>query len=459
MKWTKENLLKALSNVKIYNMPDDYISGGVFVTPVNAGDNMICALRKDDENAGLSLAFFETVKDKFQIPAIMCTDYETFKHINLPIIEVENISQALYQMAGFVRDSYNGKVVAITGSAGKSTTTGICYEALKRYGADGNINKANTVFGLSWNMTDYDISVPYWVNEVSLNKGMYPSARLVRPDVAVITNVAPVHLKTNETLETVAQIKSRIFTDMSEGSFAVLNKDMDYFEVAFSAAKAKGLNILTFGQSENANIKVFVNESSCGLIIAGQVVEISKLPLPLHILLDMAAVVCVFAALGLSVNDDLLNVFKSFKPLVGRGTISRLKLDENRSVLVMDESYNANPLSMKMTLDGFNSLYGNKENKILILGDMSEGGIDTLNQHKNLAQIVLDIAPSKVFLVGQYMTVLYYALKEKLDVCYYSGVDALLENITSHIPDDSYIFVKGSHSVGLDKVIEKFKGN
>ena len=71
MKWTKENLLKALSNVKIYNMPDDYISGGVFVTPVNAGDNMICALRKDDENAGLSLAFFETVKDKFQIPAIM----------------------------------------------------------------------------------------------------------------------------------------------------------------------------------------------------------------------------------------------------------------------------------------------------------------------------------------------------------------------------------------------------
>lgn len=460
MNWTKENLLKALPYSKIYNMPDDYTSGGVFVTPVNAGDNKICALRKENETAGMALTAFKTFSEKFNIPAVMCTDYESFNHINLPIIEVSDIPKALYDMACFVRDSYRGKVIAITGSAGKSTTTGICYDALKSYGADGNINKANTVFGLSWNMTDYDIDVPYWVNEVSLNKGMYPSARLLRPDVAVITNVAPVHLKADESVETVAELKSRIFTNMDEGGYAVLNKDMAYFDIAFSVAQVKRLNIITFGQGKDADIQVFVNESACGLIIGGKILEISKYPLPVHILLDMGAVAGVLTSLGLPVD---VNVFKSFKPLPGRGTILRGKVDENSAVLIMDESYNANPLSMKMTLEGFNSLYAHKENKILILGDMSEGGVETINQHKSLAKTVLDISPSKVILVGEYMTVLYYELKNKLDVSYYSGVEALLNDITSYLSGDNYIFVKGSHSVGLDNVVrffvDKFKEN
>lgn len=457
MIWTKDKIIEALPNAKLFGFEDRDISAcGIFVTSTNAGENMICAIRKEDETAGIALVAFNQFRQKFDIPAIMCTDYECFKDIGLPVIEVEDISKALYAMAYYVRGLYQGKVVAITGSAGKSTTTGICYNALTAYGADGNINKANTVYGISWNMAGYDLDVPFWVNEVSLNKGMYPSAKLVSPDVAVITNIAPVHLKVNETIETVAELKSRIFYNMKEGSFAVLYNGMAQYEKVLSFALAKKLKVITFGQDDSANIQIYVNENGCGLKIFGHVCKISKYPLPIHILLDMAAVAGVFIVLGLTLDDKLFNVFRNFRPLQGRSAIVRGKLADNSSVLIMDESYNANPLSMKMTIQSFDSLYKDKENKILILGDMSEGGLETIKQHKDLADIVLGVNPAHVILVGQYMSFLYYELKDKLKATYYSGVEALLEDILTYVSDNAYVFIKGSHSVGLGKLVDFF---
>jgi UDP-N-acetylmuramyl pentapeptide synthase len=285
---------------------------------------------------------------------------------------------------------------------------------------------------------------------------MYPSAKMLHPDIAVITNVAPVHMNKNATLKTVAQIKARIFTDMQKGSSAVLYNEMAHFDCVKELAMEKELNIITFGQNEFADVQVVIDDGY-GFKFDGKYYEYSRYPVPLAVLLDMAAVVGVFKGLGLPCDEDLLNSFRNFKPMAGRGLILCGKFSENCNVTVMDESYNANPLSMKVTLDGFAALFKNKENKMLILGDMLECGEDAIKYHKELAQNVKNVQASRVLFVGEWMKYLYDELKVDLNCRYYESVEQVIEEIGDLLLPDDYIFVKGSHSVGLDKLVKFFE--
>jgi UDP-N-acetylmuramyl pentapeptide synthase len=454
--WTKKRLKQALPKANLYNIAGDFDCQGVLVTPVISKEKYIHLFRKTDETFGIAETFYDRLSQENSISAIMCTDYNYFKKYNLPIIEITDINSSLYDMACYKRDFYDGNVIAITGSAGKTTTTKICYDALSKYGACGNLNKANTVFGVSYNITSYDMEVPFWVNEVSLNKGMYPSAKMLHPDVAVITNIAPVHMNENATLKTVAEVKARIFTNMKKGAVAVLYNEMAYSDYVKEFAKAKELKIITFGQDESVDVQVVV-DSGYGFKFDGKYFEYSKYPVPLAVLLDMAAVIGIFKGLGLPCDEDLFNSFRKFKPMAGRGAILHGKFNENCNITVMDESYNANPLSMRVTLGGFAALFKNKENKLLILGDMLECGEDAIKYHKELAQSVKDVQASRIILVGEYMKNLYDELKDDLNCKYYGSVEQVIGILSELLHSDEYIFIKGSHSVGLDKLVKFFE--
>ncbi len=458
MKWlTKDLLEKLLPTAKFYGMSDNFASSGICAQAVNSAPDKIHILKKPNQDEGISEKKFNDLADKSSICAIMCTDYEYFKHYNLPVIEVDDVVDSLYVLAKFKRQFYKGSVIAITGSSGKSTTTRICYDLLKDYGAEANLSRVNKVFGLSWNVINYDLNKRYWVNEVSQNRGMFQNARLMRPDVAVITNIAAVHLENGRTTEDIAKIKSRIFIDMKEGAYAILYKQSEHFDILYKAAVNKNLNIITFGQSEDSDIKIITDEFY-GINVFGKIVEISKSPIPMHILFDMAAALGILWVLGFNVEvNSVVSVLKEFAPIKGRGVVLEGFLDDFRKVTVVDESYNANPLSMRLTLEGFDLQYKDKSNRLLILGDMAEGGTDTIELHKGLADTVLGVNPSKVILVGQNMSYLYNVIKSKCNCIHYANIDKLVDENFDYMQNDDYVFVKGSNSVGLGKLTKLLK--
>ena len=216
--WTKENISRALPDAKFYNFPDSFFSNGVRVTHLDFERGNMALVRKSDEKVGIAESFLDSLTDK--VSAIICSDYEYFSNYNLPVIEVNAPYDSVIKMAEFIRKQYNGKVIDITGSSGKTTATKMCYDVLSHYGASANLNQANTNFGLAWNMTLYDVNMTVERCVTSLGGGMDLNSALTIPDIAVVTNIAPVHLKPNQPLINVAVQKSKIFSSMKPGVFS-----------------------------------------------------------------------------------------------------------------------------------------------------------------------------------------------------------------------------------------------
>lgn len=451
--WTKENISRALPDAKFYNFPDSFFSNGVRVTHLDFERGNMALVRKSDEKVGIAESFLDSLTDK--VSAIICSDYEYFSNYNLPVIEVNAPYDSVIKMAEFIRKQYNGKVIDITGSSGKTTATKMCYDVLSHYGASANLNQANTNFGIAWNMTLYDINMPYWVNETSLGGGMDLNSALTIPDIAVVTNIAPVHLKPHQPLINVAVQKSKIFNSMKVGDLAFLYREMEYFEVVFKAAKKKNLKIITFGQSEDADIRVLAGERN-SINLFGKLYRFNDNPTPIHLLLDAAIAIGIVNSLGLSV-EDAIEKLNHFDAIVGRGQVTQGYIDSERKITMVDESFNANPLSMKFALEGFNKLYGKKENKLLILGDMAEGGTETLKQHLYLFKYIEEIKPSRVLLCGEQMANLWDLVNNAYDGAYYRSVNELLPDVLNWIKNDDYIFIKASHSIELFKVVIKLR--
>lgn len=451
--WTKENISRALPDAKFYNFPDSFFSNGVRVTHLDFERGNMALVRKSDEKVGIAESFLDSLTDK--VSAIICSDYEYFSNYNLPVIEVNAPYDSVIKMAEFIRKQYNGKVIDITGSSGKTTATKMCYDVLSHYGASANLNQANTNFGIAWNMTLYDINMPYWVNETSLGGGMHLNSALTIPDIAVVTNIAPVHLKPNQPLINVAVQKSKIFSSMKPGSLAFLYKEMEYYDVVERAAKKKNLRIITFGESEDSDIRVLIGSRN-SLNIFGRLYAFNDSPTPRHILLDAAIVAGIVYSLGLSI-EEAIEKLREFNAIVGRGQVTEGNIDSAHKITMVDESFNANPLSMKFSLEGFNRLYGSKENKLLILGDMAEGGPETLKQHLYLFKYIEEIKPSRVLLCGEQMANLWDLVNNAYDGAYYRSVNELLPDVLNWIKNDDYIFIKASHSIELFKVVIKLR--
>ena len=451
--WTKELLQRALPNAKFYNFTDDFSAKGIRVSFANFDSESIALVRLEGEQKGIPICYLDKVIG--QASAFITTNAELLSNFNLPIIEVENTQKTLFQLARFKRARFAGTVVDITGSAGKSTATKMCYDALCEYGASANLNQANTNFGLSWNMTTYDQNAKFWINETSLGGGMSMNSLMTMPNIAVVTNIAPVHLKPTQNLINVAIEKSKIFDYIKSDGTAILYKEMEFFDYVYEAALKKVNNIITFGEGEGSDVRIIPGNENY-IEVFGTKYKYSDNPTPNHILLDAGIVACICYVCGISV-EKAFEKLNSFKALSGRGEVISANVTPYKKVTLVDESFNANPVSMKFSLQGFNKIYGNKSDKVLILGDMAEGGPETEQQHLDLKQYIDEISPSVVLLCRREMKKLWNIVSQKYMGKHYNSADELLSELNNWISNDTYILVKASHSIELYKIVNYVK--
>ena len=448
--WNETNIKEALTGAKTYNFPEDWTSSGLVIWQDNfKPGNMILARGKDDTR-GISIEkHTDLIPDCAAIAAVKPIEY--FKY-NKPIIELGcKSSDALILMARYIRKFFNGKVIGVTGSSGKSTTTQMLVDIFStNFKVNSNIaSKANTTWGIAWNMTRFGINDDYWIIETSLGGGMSRNSAITKPDYAIIMNVAPVHLTKNMELSDIAEEKSHIFNSMKENSTAIIYKETAYYDIIEKAAKFKGLNIITFGESSEADIRV-ISDKENKFIIDGKTFVLNGEPIGIHILLDMAAAIAVAKSEGLEL-ENTLEILRKFKCLSGRGEVFESSLTDGKKVVVIDEAYNANPLSMKYAITAFGKKYQNY-NKVLILGDMAECGENSKQFHKDLAEIIENISPQKVLLCGEEIKVLYDSIINKITCKYYENVKELLPTLETELSDNDHIIIKSSHSTGLYKI-------
>ena len=452
--WTKEHLSRALTDVEYHNMSEDFSASGLRVHHSEFTLGNIAVMKKQGEEVGIEEAYFKYIEDK--VSAIMTTDEKYFSKYKLPIIKVKNTRDAVVMMAFYIRRLFKGKVIDITGSCGKSTVTKMCYDVLELYGASANTNRSNINFSIAWNMTSYDVNAKYWVNETSLGGGMDLNSYLTKPDIAVITNIAPVHLAPKQTLDMVATTKAKIFLAMRPNSYAVLYKETAYYEVLEQAAKEKQLNIITVGEADDCDIQVIIGETNY-IKVFGKEYKFSEVPTAKHILIDSALTLGVLYSLNLPL-EPALKILSGWTPIIGRGEVLVGEFYENCQITMVDESFNANPLSMTSCLEGFGMTYQTKD-KVLIIGDMAEGGINTVAQHLQLVDVIRKVNPKIVLFCGEQIKIVWDELKREFCGSYYKSVNDLIPELNTWIKDGDCVFVKASHSIELFKITSSFRNS
>ena len=343
-------------------------------------------------------------------------------------------------------------VIGVTGSVGKTGTKEALRLALARSGeTHASVASYNNHWGVPLSLARCPASARYAVFEMGMNHAgeIEPLTRLVRPHVAIVTTVAPVHLEFFGSLEAIADAKAEIFSGVEPGGAAVINRDNPQFARLASAAKSAGVErIVSFGEHAKADARLLkcALHPDCSTVqarILGTDVTY-KLGAPgRHVVLNSLAVLAAVSLAGADLALAAL-ALAEIKPPTGRGARSTLHLNGGTALLI-DESYNANPASMGAALALLGQAdVGPRGRRIAVLGDMLELGARGADLHRELREPVLAHGVDLVFCCGPLMRALWEALPSERRGGYAESSAALESQLLAAIRPGDAVMVKGS---------------
>lgn len=337
------------------------------------------------------------------------------------IILVPNTLQALYDLAAEARARTAAKLVAITGSFGKTSTKDTIALLLASFGnVYASERSFNNHWGVPFTIANLPLSARFGVIEIGMNHSgeIAPLAQLVAPHVALITNVRAMHIGNLGSLENIADEKADIFINLQKDGVVILNRDDTTFERVAERAKQQHLTIITFGKHQLANLRLIdYTITNTGAYIKADIDGMSlTYSLPVigeHWALNSLAILGVIQALGL----DLKKATACFLNMVlpeGRGMQHSVPL-QGGELVVIDESYNAGPDSMRAAITVLGAMQPtNNGRRIAILGDMRELGEQTEAIHLSLVLDLVDNHIHGVFTCGKEMAKLYNTLPQDM---------------------------------------------
>jgi UDP-N-acetylmuramoyl-tripeptide--D-alanyl-D-alanine ligase len=392
-----------------------------------------------------------------------------------PHVLVEDTTQALHALANSARERSHAVRIAVTGSVGK---TGVkeaifaCLDRASRGGAHRSVRSYNNHVGVPLSLARLPARAKFGVFEMGMNHSgeIAPLAAHVRPQVALITTIAPAHIENLGSLEAIADEKAQIFTGLVEGGTAIIPADSEWAERLIAHAKASGATVVTFGRAKTADVRLLdaIPAAGGGALVTADlgdrricytIAEPGE-----HWVVNSLGVMAAVRAAG----GDLASAglaLAEMGGLKGRGARHTLALAGGTALLI-DESYNANPASMRATLKALASTSASR--RLAVLGSMKELGDFADAFHRQLAEPLAEAGVTHAILVGEEMR----ALAEELGKL---PVPALGKPITfAHCetpaeaiaalgqyglaPGDA-VLVKGSNSVGLGRLVSHFADN
>lgn len=367
------------------------------------------------------------------------------------LLVVDDVLSAMEQLGRAARARLGGRVVAVTGSVGKTGTKEMMRLA---FGACGSVHASVASFNNHWGvpltLSRTPEATDYGIYEIGMNHPgeITPLVDMVRPHVAIITTVAPVHLEFFDSEVEIARAKAEIFTGVEAGGKAVLNRDNKHFDFLKSLANEAGVDVVTFGETEGCDVMLLdVELQADNSYVQAHVFEKEvayQLSAPgRHLVQNSLAVA---AALHLTGADVALGLAALGGLHAQKGRGARLELAiEGGSFTLLDESYNANPASMEAAIGLLGAaVLGKSGKRIAVLGDMRELGVESDALHAALLQPLMDAEVDVVYLSGPHMKSLWNVLPDKIQGKYAATSDGLAEILTETVAKGDVIMIKGS---------------
>src|SRR5262245_12270725 len=379
-----------------------------------------------------------------------------------PLLIVPDVLEGLRDLARAARARMHGKVVAVTGSVGKTGTKDALRLALS---ADGethtSIASYNNHWGVPLSLARCPEGAKYAVFEIGMNHAgeITPLTKLVRPRVAIITGIEPVHLEYFGSVEKIADAKAEIFAGVEADGAAVLNRDNgQYARLAAAAKTAKIGRIISFGEHADADarllrVSLHTDYSAVEARILGQVVTY-KLGAPgRHLVLNSLAVLSAVSLVGADLALSAL-ALGNLRPASGRGARIVLTVPGGNALLI-DESYNANPASMRAAIALLGqATIGKRGRRVAVLGDMLELGASGPELHRALADPIEAAGIDVVFCSGPLMQVLWEALPSHVRGGYAETAAGLEASVLDAVRAGDAIMVKGSLGSKMGPIVK-----
>ena len=382
------------------------------------------------------------ITDSTGVPAVLCAD----------------TLAALGSLASGHRQRVNSRVIGITGTNGKTTTKELLHALLSpRYNTLKNIKNYNNEIGVPFTLLSLEPGHEFAVIEMGMNHSgeLDRLSRIVRPDISVITNVGEGHLEFLGSVENVAYAKAEIMHGMKPGSVIFVNRDSICFDILMGQAEKFSLRVKTFGLDTTADIfpsAYRLLPESIEVVVSGVSL---KAPLcGIHNVYNLLAALSVVLELGMDAGDIQASL-DSFENISGRSQII------NREYSVIDDTYNANPLSTKYALRSISEIFPDRR-KIAVLSDMKELGAHAPSYHFSCGREAVERGVELLYLWGE-MAQEYRkgALKagmpeESLHV--FESKDDLSRSLKKEIRSGDVILVKGSRSMKMEEIVRDITG-
>ena len=373
-------------------------------------------------------------------------------------IKVKNEIKFLNKYAFKKRENTRAKIIGVTGSAGKTSLKNLIKDLLNNFGKTLSSPKSyNNHFGVPLSLSQLKIEHKFGVFEVGMSKKgeIDKLTKLIRPHFGIITNIGEAHIENFKNLRGIADAKGEIIQNIEKGGTIILNRDDEYFTHLEKKAKKNNLKIVTFGINKKSNVQLVSkskkrDQELLTIKIKEKILKVKIKNINFYNVLSSLA---LLDELNLNQNN-VINNFKNYEPSEGRGKIHNIKRYKKNFKLI-DESYNANPISVKNAIQKLGSIKKQKFKKYLLLGDMLELGQKSEILHKRLSKVINNSDIDKVFIKGNKTLTTYRNIhKEKRGNIFQDeeDVDFTLNNI---IANNDYLMIKGSNATNLNNLSKR----
>ena len=383
-----------------------------------------------------------------------------------PRLVVDDVLEGLMALGEGARRRSDAVRVGVTGSVGKTSVKEALAVVFRKAGpAHWSEKSYNNHWGVPLTLARMPQSTRHAVFEMGMNhKGEISElTRMVRPHVAMITKIAPAHLENLGSMEAIADAKAEIFEGLEADGVAVIPADDEFAPRLMQAVQSSGAGfMLDFGLTPGAAVRILsYDEGPDGGVgrmdVMGKPMDF-RLRLPgAHQAVNAAGVVA--AALGAGVDPDLaLDALSELKPTAGRGVAFYAQLSNKRVIEVVDESYNANPASMRAAFGALKLRKPSGEGrKIAVIGEMLELGPDSHALHAALAEPLVEAGVEHVIGVGDGARALMDALPSDRRAAWCERADAAVETLGELARDGDVVLVKGSNASGVHKLASSLR--